>query len=160
MRGRRPRPAELHLAEGTFRDERHGDRAAVRDEIRLNQARPLPAPPAWLSQQAKREWRLLARLLRDRGILNPLYRGVMAGYADAAATVREATEVLKQAGLTTPTRDGFEKLNPAVAIRNKAQSNLRSFANELGLSPLSRSSSRDDDDDDDGAGRIDVGPKR
>ncbi len=132
MRGRKPQ--SIASASGVIRD--------------------VPRPPAWLSQDARKEWRRVAPLLVERGILTEADLGALEGYVTAHARTIEAERTIRSEGATYLGTSG-PKRHPAVTTQDAALKTMRLFASELGLTPVSRSrpSIRADDapspDDDD-----------
>ncbi|MDH7795801.1 MULTISPECIES: phage terminase small subunit P27 family [unclassified Beijerinckia] len=106
----------------------------------------LPTPPAWLSKEAKAEWRRVVPILIERRILTDADLAVMAGYCSAVGEIAQASKIIAVEGLTFEGKTG-PKRHPAVGVRNEALAHMRQYAAELGLTPVSRSrpSVRDDD---------------
>lgn len=106
----------------------------------------VPSAPAWLSKDAKAEWRRIMPLLVERRILTDADMGMVENYCLAIGTVREAQRTIAMEGLTIGNRK-----HPAVAIQNDAMTQARQLAAELGLTPVSRSrpAMRDDGKGDD-----------
>lgn len=104
-----------------------------------------PAPPAWLSPEAKREWRRVMPILVQRRILTTADLGMLESYCTAIGAMREAQRILSAEGLVVG-----GKRHPAFGIMNAAQTTARLCAAELGLTPVSRSrpAIREDDDAD------------
>lgn len=109
-----------------------------------------PKAPAWLSPDAKAEWRRVAPILVARKVLTEADLGTLESYCTATGTVREAQRKLNADGLTVDTPTG-PKRHPVLGIQNAAMATARQCACELGLTPYSRSRSpvRDTPDDDD-----------
>lgn len=120
--------------------------------------RRVPAPPAWLSKDAKAEWRRVIPILVERKILTAADLGSLENYCTATGQVREMERHLQQHGHVFEVFKDTEagpislgmKRNPAVGIQSDAMTRARLLAAELGLTPVSRSrpSIRDDEDDD------------
>lgn len=107
----------------------------------------VPNAPAWLSKDAKAEWRRVAPILVDeRKVLTEADLGTLESYCIATGTVREAHRTLNRDGLMIA-----GKRHPAFGVMNAAQTTARLCAAELGLTPVSRSrpAIRDDGDNDD-----------
>ena len=102
-----------------------------------------PKPPTWLSREAKAEWRrILPELTRldlvkkeDRASLTA-YCETWATWVDAVRSVRKDGAVVKN---TSTRKDGTETTwytkNPSVSVMEKASQQLRSWAQEFGLTP-------------------------
>ncbi|BAS00611.1 phage terminase small subunit [Blastochloris viridis] len=104
-----------------------------------------PAPPAWLSPEAKKEWRRVMPILIERRILTTADLGSLESYCTSIGAMRDAQRILNEEGLVI---EG--KRHPAFGIMNAAQTTARLCAAELGLTPVSRSrpAIREDDDAD------------
>lgn len=109
----------------------------------------VPLAPAWMSKDAKAEWRRVMPILVERRILTTADLGSMENYCIAIGTVREMERIIQAQGFTYVTK-GTIKRHPAVPIQAEAMGRARLLAAELGLTPVSRSrpSIRDEDDDD------------
>ncbi|WP_075214464.1 phage terminase small subunit P27 family [Mongoliimonas terrestris] len=95
----------------------------------------VPKPPAWLSKDAKAEWKRVAPILvNERKVLTVADLVCFQNYCLAAGEVAEASRIIAAEGLTI----GGKK-HPAVTIRKDAMNQARLLANELGLTPVSRS---------------------
>ncbi|MEN3210825.1 phage terminase small subunit P27 family [Methylorubrum populi] len=114
----------------------------------------IPRPPAWLSPAGKREWRRVAPILtNERRTLDPADLAAFASYCAAVEQVEQASREIAANGYTykSKTKDGeLIKANPAVAIRDKAMTQVRLLAAELGMTSASRAraQTRSDGDDD------------
>lgn len=119
----------------------------------------VPAAPAWLSKDAKAEWRRILPILLERKILTTADLGSLENYCVAIGTVREMERQLQREGHVVSVFKETEtgsictgmKRHPAVGIQSDAMTRARLLAAELGLTPVSRSrpSIREDGDDDD-----------
>lgn len=112
----------------------------------------LPKPPAWLSKDAKAEWRRVAPILIDeRRTLTLADLPSFAAYCTAAGEIIEASKTIAREGMIYQGESG-PKRHPAVAMRSDAMNRMRLLANELGLTPVSRSrpAIRDEGGPDDG----------
>lgn len=108
-----------------------------------------PRPPAWLTSDAKAEWRRIMPLLVERRILTDADLGSVENYCLAIGQVRAAQRTIDVEGLTTATATGL-RAHPAVKVQSDAMTRARLLAAELGLTPVSRSrpSVRADEADD------------
>lgn len=98
----------------------------------------IPRAPAWLSKDAKAEWRRVAPILVERGVVTEADLGALEGYVTAIGRVREAEATIRTEGATYLGSSG-PKRHPAVTTQDAALKTARLFANELGLTPYSRS---------------------
>lgn len=104
--------------------------------------------PDWLPDEAKREWERVVPPLAEKGILKDGDFGSLVSYVMAVWQLREAVEELKENGsLTTPGKESM-KAHPAVAALRNAQSTIRSFAHEFGLTPAAEANVAGKDDED------------
>jgi P27 family predicted phage terminase small subunit len=101
-------------------------------------ARGLPRVPAWLSDEGKAEWRRVVPLLMARSILSRADLSTMASYCAAFGQVQQCQRLLNTEGLIVEGTQGA-KGHPAAQIMHRAQSQMRQYAAELGLTPVSRS---------------------
>lgn len=106
----------------------------------------MPRPPAWLSKDAKAEWKRVAPILVERNVLTDADLGTLESYCTSAGTVAEAQRLMNAEGLTVA-----GKRHPAFGIQNAAMTTARLCAAELGLTPVSRSrpAIREDQHEDD-----------
>jgi P27 family predicted phage terminase small subunit len=140
MRGRKPKPSYLRVI---------GGNAGKRP---INQREPKappsgPRPPSTLNDDARNEWRRIAKQLLKMGVLSVIDRGALAAYCDAYAQWLAASRGIKQlaergdpfGGLLSKTTNGNIIQNPLVGIRSKARSDMVRFAAEFGMTPSGRS---------------------
>ncbi len=110
---------------------------------RLNDREPepgtrLPKPPEHLSEEAKREWRRVGRLLFNLGLVSDMDRAALAGYCMAWGRWVQAEAALKTYGVVGKSPSGFPMQSPYLAIANKAMEQMRAFLIEFGMTPASR----------------------
>ena len=131
-RGRKPKPTALKLLEGN-----PGKRP-------INEHEPIPPKgtvkcPTWLEPEAKKEWKRLAPSLEAMGVLTQADLTAFAGYCQAYARWKEAEEFISKHGAIVKTPSGSWQQVPQVAIAQKYLSIMKSYCQEFGLSPSSRS---------------------
>ncbi len=98
----------------------------------------VPAPPDWLSDDARSEWlRVLPMLLNERRTLSLSDLPIFTNYCVAVGQVAEANRILKEEGMTFKGPSGPKK-HPALAILSDAMTQARQMATEMGLTPASR----------------------
>jgi P27 family predicted phage terminase small subunit len=116
-----------------------------------------PRPPAWLSKDAKGEWRRIMPLLVRRRILTDADMGSVENYCVAIGQVRAMQRTIDVQGHVVETKRGL-RAHPAVKIQSDAMTRARLLAAELGLTPVSRSrpAIRDEQDGDQDASDLGV----
>lgn len=103
---------------------------------------PCPKAPAWLAPYAKAEWKRVAPILHERGILAMDTIAMLESYVTNVALVREAEETMATEGRIV---DG--KPHGAFRIQSIAMKEARLLAAELGLTPHRRPKQGQQDDD-------------
>ncbi len=109
----------------------------------------VPNPPAYLSKEAKAEWRRVAPILiLERQVLTVADLATLESYAISVGMIRDLHSLLQREGFVG--ENG--KRHPAVGILTAAQQQQLRCAGELGLTPAARSRAnmikRADDDAD------------
>jgi P27 family predicted phage terminase small subunit len=111
-------------------------------ERKTDRAQPyagLPAMPRWLSRLAKRMYLSLRERLVARGALTELDAETLAGFCQAWAEFKEATEALDSEGRFFVTKEaGYKCPHPAFAQQQAALRTMRAYGQALGLDPASR----------------------
>ena len=132
QRGRKPKPTALKMLEGN-----PGGRT-------LNTKEPKPekkAPrcPSWLEDEAKKEWKRMAKVLENMGILTEMDMAAFAGYCQAYARWKEAEEFLTQHGSMVRTPNGYLQQVPQVSIAQTNMKIMLKLCQQFGLTPSARS---------------------
>jgi len=96
-----------------------------------------PSAPAWLSSQAKAEWKRAAPQLHGRKLLSADTLATLESYCVAVGIVRECEEIMGREGRMVATEDG-SKPHPAFKMQSAAMREARLLATELGLTPHRR----------------------
>ena len=110
----------------------------------LNKREPKPvkkAPrcPAWLEDEAKKEWKRMSKVLESMGLLTEMDMAAFAGYCQAYARWKEAEEFITQHGSIVKTPSGYWQQVPQVSIAQTYLKIMNRFAEQFGLTPSSRS---------------------
>jgi P27 family predicted phage terminase small subunit len=131
MRGRKPLPSNVV--------RRHGNPG----KRRLNDSEPRPAAktpscPACLRDEARKEWRRLAKELAGLGLLTGLDRAMLAAYCQAHALWVEAVASIGRYGTMVKSPNGYPMQSPYVAVANKQVEIMVRIAAELGMTLSSR----------------------
>ena len=132
MAGRRPKPTSLKVLEGN-----PGKR-----QLNPNEPKPdasVPKCPAWLSKEAKREWKRLVPFLEQAGLLTQVDRAAFAGYCQSYADWVDAKAHIAAEGSTFETPNGYQQQTPWVSIAQASLKTMLKFCTEFGLTPSSRS---------------------
>ena len=103
MRGRRPKATALKLLDGTL------DRRSTRE---LLPPRTRPSCPAHLTPTAKTEWKRLATVLHELGLLTQIDRTMLAAYCQAYGRWVEAERRLKETPPLLKTPAGYVQPSP------------------------------------------------
>ena len=105
-----------------------------------------PVPPAGvircphhLLPEARKEWKRLAPVLTQMGLLTPADAVPFEGYCTAYARWLEAQEEITRHGSIYKDSEGRIRPNPYIAIANQQMREIKSFAAEFGLTPSNRS---------------------
>jgi P27 family predicted phage terminase small subunit len=131
MRGRKPLPSNVVRLRGN-----PGKR-------RLNDAEPrpasrVPACPACLGDEARKEWKRLAKELAELGLLTGLDRAMLAAYCHAHALWVQAVASIERYGTMVKSPNGYPMQSPYVAVANKQVDIMVRIASEFGMTPSSR----------------------
>jgi len=98
----------------------------------------VPAAPAILSTEGKREWRRVMPVLIDRGVLSPADLTAAETYCAAVGDAAQARAAMKRDGDYMPNAKGELKRHPAWTTLREATTAARQWAAELGLLELFR----------------------
>ncbi len=98
-----------------------------------NPVSSVPKAPAYLSKEAKAEWRRVALILADRKVLTEADIAALENYVISVATMRQAHRELQATGFLIG-----GKRNPISTILTQAQQQQLRAAGELGLTPAAR----------------------
>lgn len=135
MAGRPPKPIEVHMQEGTYRRDRHGEMVVTTPGHGIIQF----GAPNHLTEFQQEVWLELARLLdsivRESDI--PMVEMAAVAYAN----YREAQKLVDQLGMIIvefEKGDERTKENPAVRIAQRYQKMFMDTSARLGLSPADR----------------------
>lgn len=134
QRGPAPKPTNLRLLNGN-----PSNRPVNEQEAEPSVDEETPKPPAWLDNEAKKEWKRIVPELRKVGLLSMVDHPSFAAYCQTYSRFIASEKVLKKEGLTFETPNGYPQQRPEVSISNKALEQMRKYASDFGLSPSSRS---------------------
>jgi P27 family predicted phage terminase small subunit len=114
-------------------------RRPVRPEVEPQSPEQLPAPPEFLSEDAKAEWhRLIGEMVRLR-LVTGVDTMLFAVYCQSSADWKTSVEVFNRTrALLIKDRDNEPRTNPLVRIVRNAGEHMLRCAGEFGLTPTAR----------------------
>ena len=127
-RGPSKTPAAVLKLHGTYRKDRHSGVELPPDA---------PSCPEWLDDEAKAEWDRVIGVLVERIGLASVDRAVLSAYCQSWSAYHSAVKWIAENGETYEDEYGPKK-HPMVLIRNEERAAMFRFAQQLGLSPSSR----------------------
>jgi P27 family predicted phage terminase small subunit len=112
-------------------------------KLGINDAEPrpaarMPACPACLGDEARKEWQRLAKELAELGLLTGIDRGLLAAYCQAHALWVEAVSSVERYGAMVKSPNGYPMQSLYVAVANKQVDIMVRIAAEFGMTPSSR----------------------
>jgi P27 family predicted phage terminase small subunit len=144
------KPNQSHLLAGSFRADRHAKGG-------LQFPAATGTAPRWLSKAAKAEWRRVAPLLLEQGMLTEPDTAILGAYCSAFAGYLEAKALVERDGqvviVESSTRTGKTVKpirNPAVTLMLDFQRAMLAAAAKLGFSPYDRERIEGSETPDDG----------
>lgn len=99
----------------------------------------LPACPAHLQGEARREWRRIGRKLLACGLMTEIDGAALALYCTSWARWVEAEGNLVRYGTVIKAPSGYPIISPYLSIANTAMAQMTRLLVEFGMSPSSRS---------------------
>lgn len=129
--GRKKKPTELKVIQGTFRKDRHNK----------HEAKPvgdLKTPPEYFSNAQIAEWTYVLDNA-PKGLLKKIDLYVLELWVVACVFHREAVKNIESTGLVITLANGNTAQNPCVSIVNKQATIMIKAASEMGFTPASRS---------------------
>lgn len=124
------KPDRLKLLSGTFRK----DRARKKN----TPAAGLPVCPRDLSDDAKREWKRVGRILAENELLSRLDQAALTSYCLSWERWTKAERELRNEELVSISGNGTAFPNPLLKIAAAANAQMLKWARELGLTPAAR----------------------
>ena len=131
MRGRKPKPTDMKVLQGTFRKDRS-------DEREPKPAGRLRDAPDHLTAEQKEIWNDAIQNAPS-GLLKPLDWSVFEVWVVASHTHRVAAEKVQTMGQIVKSPSGYPIVNPFLSSMNKQAAIMIKAASELGFSPTARS---------------------
>jgi P27 family predicted phage terminase small subunit len=128
--GARPTPQELKELQGTARADR-----GPKNPVKFS---GVPRPPAFLTTEAKVEWRRLAPQLERLGLLTTGDRATFALYCQAWADFRWSVDFLRNREKIVRSVKGLKQIHPALTYRRQSSELILRLAMEFGMTPAAR----------------------
>lgn len=130
MAGRKPKPTQLKLIQGTAK------------KCRINTREPKPQgdlyePPEWMSDTEKDGWRYAIEHA-PKGLLKRLDQSALVLWVVAEDKFREATQKLNQFGMIVKSPNGLPMPSPYSTELKKYGLLMLRAASELGFTPSAR----------------------
>lgn len=97
-----------------------------------------PRPPAWMSKEARAEWRRVVPALDRIGMLALVDRTALVLYCEAWATYVQAIATVRAEGETIMGYRGSTVRHPSAIVAKDATATIRAFCGEFGLTPSAR----------------------
>lgn len=132
-RGRKPLPTAVKELNGN-----PGHRTLNKAEPQPPRSSRVPAPPAYLTGEAKKAWQKLAGQLHRMGVLTDVDHDALARYCVTYQRWLRAEKALARDGDVLKTNKGNYVQNPWLAISNRSLGLLNGLAAEFGITPSSR----------------------
>lgn len=137
-RGPTKKPTELKIIQG------NPGRKPLNNDVKFETDKEVPKALAHLDTVAKKEWKRLAPMIYDKGMLTKADLAAFGAYCAAYSMWYNAEKDLKAklsengGSLTFETEKGYQQQIPEVGIVNQARLNLVKLAREFGLTPSAR----------------------
>lgn len=137
--GRRKLPANVHALRGN---------PSKLPSYELNDTGPqlkaeAPPCPAFLTKDAKAEWKRIVKDLEILGLITKVDRGELAVYCQAWGDWKKAREKiteLEDSGYVESTPSGYKQMSAWMQLANRAEDRMRKAGNAFGLNPSARAS--------------------
>jgi P27 family predicted phage terminase small subunit len=131
MAGRKKKPTQLKVLQGTFRADRANPNEPSPDSC-------IPDAPDHLSKDALIEWGRMSSHLYKLGLLSEIDRTALAIYCQTYSRMIKYEKIVSEKGELIKTSTGAIQLSPAMWVVNKAIEQCHKFLVEFGMSPASR----------------------
>lgn len=133
MPGRPPLPPNLKVLNG----RRDGKDSGGRDIPETPEfERGAPPVPIWLDPEAVAEWNRVVPVLTNMGLLKAIDMASLAAYCECWARFKNASLIVQQEGMVLhDDKQGRAQRHPALLTVEAASKELRSWAQQFGLTP-------------------------
>lgn len=131
MAGRKKKPVELKMIEGTYRKDRDNPLAP-------KVTGDLVSPPTYFSKAQSDVWKYAIENA-PKGLLKKLDISILEIWVTAYVTYRESYAMVQEMGQVINSPSGYPLVNPYLSNMNKQATIMMKAASELGFTPTSRS---------------------
>lgn len=126
-------PDKIKKMKGTLKKIRVNDQQPDVDDLVA-----VPEPPDNLDELAREEWKRVATILFNVGVLSSLDLVGLAMYCSNWSEWIRANKVIEEEGWIITAPSGYPVKNPMVTIRDMAETKAFKWISQYGLSPASR----------------------
>src|SRR5512142_2510195 len=130
--GRKPKPTNLKLIQGTYRVDRANPSEPKPRAV-------IPPCPKFLQGEARKQYQKTAKKLARIGLMTELDDMALAMLCQGWQEYLDNTEQVKKSGMLVKSPNGFPILNPYLIAANQALKKVRALLTEFGMTPGSRS---------------------
>jgi len=116
-----------------------GKRSLPKNEPKPRNSMIIPRSPEYLDNVGKKEWRRMGKELHKIGLLSNIDMAAFAAYCQQYSMWVMATKKVQEHGVLIKAQSGYPMQSPYFTIQNKAQSEMRKWLTEFGMTPSSRS---------------------
>ena len=129
----------MHILDGTYRPDRHGDRSMVTSE-KLVEGIPEPPSPVrdTVTDRWREWWNYYCEKLINAGVLVDRDLACIAMLCDAHLFAEDAEQTLSEEGKYEQTEKGGLKAHPANVRLETARREIAGYLKELALTPIAR----------------------
>lgn len=140
--GRRAKPIELMLIQGKKHLTKAEIQARRENEKKLRPKADKIKPPKWLSKEARKEFKRLAKELAEIKLLTNVDVDLLAAYCDAYVDYQRCTEIIAAEGLMVEYTNKAAETNkvphPLLTKKKQLFEQMKAIAAEFGLTPSAR----------------------
>lgn len=129
--GRKAKPPHLHVIDGTFRKDRHGEKPIVHSAAQ-------PVAPAWMNERQRDHFARIVAMLHEIGCASASYTDAIKLLAIRFDEIESHQAVLalgRTYATTTAAGATTYRVRPEVAMLADAMKHSQSLLSELGLTP-------------------------
>lgn len=132
MAGRTPKPRALRVLHG------NPGKRPLPKKINTPTSKTVPPAPRSLSNDAKKEWKRIAKLLHGAGLLTKIDMSALEAYCTVYARWKDAERNIDKFGMVVKNAKGWPVLSPYLKIANVCIDQMRHSLAEFGMTPSAR----------------------